>query len=100
MCTLTQTHPHPPTHTFTALLSSPPSNVWFHKLEHVERGLVESDKHAIVDLPQTKQVQDLPGPGMNTVDTAGGRGEEGDRGGKRECVRRWGSEGWKKFNDV
>lgn len=32
----------------------PPSDVWFHKAQHVDSGLVEFDEHTIVDLPQTK----------------------------------------------
>ena len=82
-------HPHatymqdPSLHN-SAQCSSPPGNVGVHKLQHVQRGLVESDKHAVVDLPQSKKVKYLSGPGMNTIDTKGTRG-------RKEEMRGWGN---------
>ena len=49
---------------------SPPCNVGLHELQHVCSGFTDPDKGAIVDLPQTKQLKNLPNFRMDTVDTA------------------------------
>ena len=49
---------------------SPPSNVGLHEFQHVCSGFTDPDKGPIVDLPQTKQLENLPNFGMDTVDTA------------------------------
>ena len=48
----------------------PPGNVRFHQSQHAEGGLVELDKHSVVDLPQAKELQYLPNLRAHTVDTA------------------------------
>ena len=47
----------------------PPRDVRLSNLQHVEGGLVQLDKDAIVDLTQTEQLEHLAGLRVNTVDT-------------------------------
>ncbi len=47
----------------------PISNVRLHTLQHIDCGLVKSDKDTIVDLPEAQQLEDLSGGGVNTIDT-------------------------------
>ena len=45
------------------------SNVGLNQTEHLDGGLVQTDEHTVVDLPQAEELEDLPGLGVNTVDT-------------------------------
>ena len=44
-------------------------NVRLDQAEHLDGGLVQTDEHTVVDLPQAEELEDLPGLGVNTVDT-------------------------------
>lgn len=47
----------------------PPSNVRLSNPEHVDRGLVQLDKHPVEDLAQTQQLQNFANLWADTVDT-------------------------------
>jgi len=46
------------------------SNVRFNQLQHLADGSVQSNKNSIVDLSQTKQLQNLSSLGVNSIDTS------------------------------
>lgn len=48
----------------------PVGDVGLHAAEHVDGSLVQADEHAIVDLAQAQQLQDLLRLGVHAVDTA------------------------------
>jgi len=45
------------------------SHIRFNQTQHLDGSLVQTDEHTVVDLPQTEQLEDLPGLGVNTIDT-------------------------------
>ena len=47
----------------------PIGDVVLHELQHDERGLVHLHEHAVVNLTQTQELQDLGGLRSHTVDT-------------------------------
>ena len=51
------------------LAHSPPGYVGLHQLHHVEGGLVQTHKYAIVDLTQTKKLENLADAWTDTIDT-------------------------------
>ena len=59
----------------------PPCNVGVHQLQHVDGGFVQPDKHSIVDLTQSKQLQNLACARADTVDP-GRRAQDSIREGK------------------
>ncbi len=46
------------------------SDVRLNKTKHLDGGLVQADKGAVVNLTEAEQLEDLTGLGVNTVDTA------------------------------
>merc|ERR1719184_135312 len=50
-------------------VGSSPGDVGFTDPEHVDGGLVQLDEHAVVDLPQPEQLEDLLHLGGHLVDT-------------------------------
>jgi len=52
-----------------------PSDVRFHDTQHIDRGLVQFDENAVVDLSQTEQLQNFTHTRMKTVDTSNANNE-------------------------
>lgn len=46
-------------------------NVGLNSSDHVDGGLVETNKHTVVELSQTEELQDLSAGGVKLVDTSG-----------------------------
>ena len=61
----------PNAQTETDRVNAPVSDVGLNKTEHLLGGLGHLDKHTIVDLQQTEQLEDFTGLGSNVVDTVG-----------------------------
>lgn len=56
--------------------------------EHLRRGLGDLDKHTVVDLEETEELQDLLGLGGNVVDTAApSAAPDNDGGGTHPLMR-------------
>lgn len=76
-CTITQTFffwlPSPPSrdqHQVFLVTALPPGDVRLGDPQHVDGSLVQLDEHAVEDLAQTEQLQNLADFRADTVDTA------------------------------
>ena len=59
----------PNAQTETDRVNAPVSNVGLNKTEHLLGGLGHLDEHTIVDLEETKELENFAGLGRNVVDT-------------------------------
>ena len=57
------------TQTETDRVNAPVSDVGLNKTEHLLGGLGHLDEHTIVDLEETKELENFAGLGRNVVDT-------------------------------